>query len=147
MNMRWLIVRDYPEVLAIDAAGYGPEAMTRAALAMLMRQRDVIGVVVEEGETILGYALFRRERHQIEAISLAVHPAHRRRGVGTRLVRRLKALCHPEGPRRRLRVVCDLGQLAGCEFLKRAGFYGVLQSDGGTVAFHWLAKAEQPVAV
>lgn len=146
MNIRWMIPRDYSEVLAIDEAGY-PLSMTREILAKLLRERNVIGVVVEDGEAVVGYAVYRLGVKTLSVLGLAVHPDHRRRGVGSMLVRRLQASCRPDG-RKWLRVVCDLAQLAGCCLLKRHGFYGALQRDGVSVAFHWsvIAREREEVA-
>ena len=83
---------DLPRVLQVERASFGPDAYS-ASTFMAHVFRDRRGLFVAEGESahIVGYVLVRVGLGWIGAkrggvTSIAVHPAHRRRGVGRALL-------------------------------------------------------------
>ena len=94
MHVRWMIRRDMPEVLAIEAASGSPCPWGEEQFLSLLRQRNCIGMVVErhpaiDPSPVLGWMLYELQDGRLELLNLAVHPAHRRRGVGGRLMMKL----------------------------------------------------------
>jgi len=89
LHVRWLIRRDLPEVLAIEqasaAAPWNEEEFLR-----VLRQRQCSSMVVEHGDDIVGFALYRLHKTHIDVLNFAVHPRFRRHGVGRQLVDKLK---------------------------------------------------------
>ena len=92
IHIRWMIRRDIPEVLEIERLG-AADPWDEDAIVALLRQRNVIGMVAEDtmSDHILGHMIYELHRTRIELVRLVVHPAYRRRGVGTMMVGRLKA--------------------------------------------------------
>jgi ribosomal-protein-alanine N-acetyltransferase len=89
LHLRWLIRRDMPEVLAIEAASFGAHAWTEEEFVRAIRQRSNIALVAELGETIVGYTVYELRKASIQVLNFAVHPDYRRRGVGTALFSKL----------------------------------------------------------
>lgn len=70
-------------ILEIEAQAFPKSPYNRRLFTSLYRSYPSTFLVYRE-EEILGYLVYTPEGH---IISLAVHPRHRRRGIGTQLVR------------------------------------------------------------
>jgi ribosomal-protein-alanine N-acetyltransferase len=68
--------------------GSFPHPWTRAQLASERRQSGALGLVAEEGDAVVGYALYRRVLDEAELLRLAVAPDRRRRRVASAVVMR-----------------------------------------------------------
>lgn len=88
LHVRWMLGRDMPQVVPIEAASFEC-AWTEGDFLRALRQRNCIGMVVERGDVIVGYMLYELYRDHLKLLSLAVHPGHRRTGVGALLVEKL----------------------------------------------------------
>lgn len=91
-SVRWMIQRDMPDVLAIEAAG-NDYAWSEQEILNALRQRDWIGMVAfDESERVVGYMIYRIEtkKHRIRVFKFAVASDRHREGVGRRMVERLK---------------------------------------------------------
>lgn len=88
-HIRWMIRRDMPEVLAIDCACFHYPWVQEEFVDWL-RQRNVIGMVAERDERIVGYMIYLVFRLRLELVSFAVHPDHQRQGVGRAMFDRLR---------------------------------------------------------
>lgn len=68
LHVRWLIRRDMPEVLALDAHSYlgWPEK----EYLYHLRQRNVIGMVAEEGERVVGAMIYRLDNGHIDLLKV-----------------------------------------------------------------------------
>jgi len=81
-----------------DPPSYCERRPSRAYLADLLAGREFIAIAAIEHDSVIGglaaYELrkFEQERSEIYIYDLAVAEAHRRRGVATALIERLKAL-------------------------------------------------------
>lgn len=121
VHIRWMIRRDYSDVLAIDAASFS-HAMVESELMNILRQKNSIGIVAESesSEKILGFAIYDLEKDLIDIVRFAVHPEHRRQGIGTAL---LDKLISKLNPLRRcfLRQTVSEDNLNGQLFLKARG--------------------------
>ncbi len=87
VHCRWLIRRDMPELNAIEATL--PEPLLEADLLDALRNRNVIGMVAEIGDRVLGYMVYEMHKAKLEIFRLAVHPDYRRRGVGSQMVAKM----------------------------------------------------------
>jgi ribosomal-protein-alanine acetyltransferase len=74
---------DMDRILEIEAQAFPKSPYSRRLFTSLYRSNPTTFLVYEE-EEILGYLVYSPEGH---IISIAVHPRHRRKGIGTQLVR------------------------------------------------------------
>lgn len=102
--VRWLIGHDYPAVLEIERASF-PDPWDEPELRDVTRRQNVIAMVAERGSDVLGFMVHRLHERRIDLVTLAVHPRHRRKGVGSAL---LGKLLEKLSPQRRRRLVADV---------------------------------------
>lgn len=88
LAIRWLIKRDMPEVLEIAQSGYVPVWSNDDFLEQL-RKASCIGTVAELHGNVIGFMIYRLDNSRLVIINFAVHPAHRRKKIGTAMVERL----------------------------------------------------------
>lgn len=90
IDIRWLIRMDYPQVMAIELKSF-QYAWTEDDFLAVLAQRNAIGMVAESREQVLGFMVYELLKSQLHVLNFAVHPDHRREGVGTALVQKLIA--------------------------------------------------------
>jgi GNAT superfamily N-acetyltransferase len=83
-------------------------------------QGEYEAVVVEEGSTVIGYAMFRRDADYVYLRQIFVRTENRRRGIGRSLVQWLAANAWQNVPRVRIDVL--VGNDAGRQFWTSIGF-------------------------
>ena len=92
-EIRWMIRRDYEQVLDIDRAVFQwPNNWTETTLANALRQAKCIGTVITTGgcwDPIAGFMIYELYKQHIELIRFAVHPTYQRQGFGTQMIQRL----------------------------------------------------------
>jgi len=128
--IRWMIARDLDEVASIEALSFSPAPaggapgaspldadLLRAALS----PRNRIGLVAERGETIVGWMLYELHPRHGRLVRLAFHPGHRREGVGTWLVLKLRTKLSDHRRDRLITTVPDT-MLEAHLFLRSTGF-------------------------
>jgi len=119
-HIRWLIRRDTREVVNIDEQshelGWQEEDFVR-----LLRERNIIGMVAERNENIVGFMLYALHPNRLEVLRFAVHPDLRFQGIGKQMVRKLVGKLAPQ---RRNKILVDVDERCLGEqlFLKRCGF-------------------------
>jgi ribosomal-protein-alanine N-acetyltransferase len=110
-----MIGRDRPEVLAIDGEWDEPTLMRH------MRERNIIGMVAETDDRVVGYMVYELSAERFSLIRFGVAPAWRHRGIGSQMIERLvgKLSTH-----RRREIVCTVNErdLPLLLFLKRMAF-------------------------
>lgn len=123
VHLRWIINRDIPEVLAIEALSW-PDPWTEEDFIACLRQRNMIGQVAEVGERIVGYIVYEIYVSRMHLLNMAVDPQYRRRGVGQQMVDKLTSKL---ALNRRTRITADVPETAldACLFLKAHGFQAV----------------------
>lgn len=146
-HVRWMIRRDMPEVLLIERCST-LHPWTEEDFLRCLRRRNCIGMVAEQGEQVVGFMIYELWRKKLALLNFAVHPEFWRRGVGSRLIRKLasKLFSH-----RRTHIQVDVREtnLAVQLFLQRQGFQAVgiaraLFEDSGEDAYtmvFWLPGA------
>jgi len=85
-GVRWMIRRDLPAVLEMEAIEYGEDATTEAEFLQLLSSRSCIAVVAEVADRVVGYAVYELERGALVMIAFLVHPNFRRQGVGRQIL-------------------------------------------------------------
>lgn len=120
VQIRWMIRRDYPEILDIEAdsfeCGWTEEDFKRAA-----RQRNTIGMVAERGGKIVGYMVYELHERHLHLLTLAVAPAFRGRSIGRQMVNKLAGKLDP-GRRTHLTIELPETNLGGQLFFRACGF-------------------------
>ena len=81
--IRFFTPSDMEGILEIEAQAFPKSPYSRRIFTGLYRSNPTTFLVYEE-EEILGYIVYSPEGH---IISIAVDPRHRRKGIGTQLVR------------------------------------------------------------
>lgn len=122
-HIRWLIRRDTREVVNIDELSH-ELGWTEEDFVRLLRERNVIGVVAERGDNVVGFMLYGLYPNRLEVMRFAVHPDVRFQGIGRLMVEKLRGKLAPQ---RRNKILVDVDERCLGEqlFLKRCGFRAV----------------------
>lgn len=99
VNVRWMIRRDMPEVMAIEGNSF-EFPWSEKEFLNLISTKNCIGMVAESTATdslnqVVGYMVYELHKHSIQLANLAVAPNFHRRGVGTALLAKLRAKLSP----------------------------------------------------
>ncbi len=147
LTIRWLVRADLADVLAIEAtcfrSPWAAEDFTR-----LLRRRDVIGLVAEEGAALLGYAIYTLRQAQFELLNLAVGLPWQRSGVGQAIVEKIKGKLGGSRQRRSIVAHVAAANLPAQLFLRACGFRATDEiADwflGGEAALRFVYHAPKP---
>lgn len=91
-------------------------------------------VVGADGITVLGYIVYAIPGTEMEIVRMAVHPAHQGKGVGSAMVRRVLDRLEYGRSYTATAVVPEAAIGMQC-CLRKAGFYGELSCDSGSIVF------------
>lgn len=89
-HVRWMIRRDLPDVLGVEAVSFASPWSEDEFLGTL-RQRNCIPMVAECGDRVVGFMVYELHKARLEVLNFAVGPEHRRRDIGSQMVRKLKS--------------------------------------------------------
>lgn len=120
IHVRWMIRRDLPEVLEIEHDSFA-EPWCEDDFILRLRECKTIGMVAEDEDRVVGFMIYVLKPTSLELINFAVHPGHRRRGVGATLVRKLTSKL-TGSKRHELVVRISESNLEGQVFLRSQGF-------------------------
>ncbi len=122
-HIRWMIRRDMPEVLAIEAASFEFPWLEDDFIRCL-RQRNCIGMVAEHDDQVVGFMIYELNKNRIQVLNFAAAPEMRRRGVGTQMVRKLIGKLSAQ---RRTRILLEVREtnLAAQLFFRGGGFRAI----------------------
>ena len=120
-HTRWLTIPDMPRVMEI-LEGNGID-IPQAELRLMLRQRNVIGMVAEIGGSVAGVVVYALEHQAIDIHLLAVDPCKQWQGVGRCLIERLKGKMTDK--RRSLFATVSEYDVAAQMFSKALGFRAV----------------------
>jgi ribosomal-protein-alanine N-acetyltransferase len=138
VHIRWMIRRDMPEVLQTEQESF-EYSWTEEDFLRCLRQRNCIGMVAEQGERVVGFMIYELHKAKLHILNFAVHPQHRRGGVGAQMVAKLisKLSSH-----RRTRITLEVREtnLPAQLFFRAQGFRAVrvlraFYEDSGEDAF------------
>jgi ribosomal-protein-alanine N-acetyltransferase len=123
VHIRWMIRRDMPEVLSIEASSFEFPWMEEDFIRCL-RQRNCIGMVAEHDDQVVGFMIYELNKNRIQVLNFAVSPEFRRRGVGTQMVAKLIGKLSTQ---RRTRIALEVREtnLDAQLFFRTAGFRAV----------------------
>lgn len=88
IHQRWMIRRDFPEVLAIESASFDCP-WCEGEFLVAFRRRTCIGMVAELGDWVVGFMVFELHATRLELLDFAVHPDFRLNGIGRQMVGKL----------------------------------------------------------
>lgn len=124
LHVRWMIRRDMPAVLAIEAASF-EFPWSRDDLIRVLRQRNHIGMVAEDLslQRVAGFMVYQILPARLHLLNLAVDPAYSRGGVGRAMVDKLAFKLSP----RRTAIYADVRErnLGAQLFFRDMGFRAV----------------------
>ena len=119
-QIRWMIRRDLDEVLQIDALCF-VEPWTKEVILTNLRQRNCIGMVIENGEDLLGFVVYELHKNRLNILRFCVHPDHRLRGIGRQMFDKLVVKLHQQR-RRALTALVNEQELDAQKFFRALGF-------------------------
>ena len=123
VHIRWMIRRDYPEVLDIEAGSF-EFPWTERDLNRCLRQRNCVGMVAEHDERIVAHMVYELHKSRLHVLTLAVDPEFRYRSIGRQMVDELKAKLAQQRRCRILLEVRDTNQDAQL-FFREMGFRAI----------------------
>ncbi len=88
LQIRWLIRRDMPEVLAIEQESF-EHAWSEEEFLCILRQQNCIGMVAEIDHEIVGFMIYELHKSNLHVLNFAVAKQYRRKGIGAQMVDRL----------------------------------------------------------
>ncbi len=120
IHIRWMIRRDMSDVLGIEHASF-EFPWTEDDFVRCLRKRNCIGMVAELNDEIIGFMIYELHKTRLHILNFAVHQEHRRSGVGTAMVEKLKSKLSSQ---RRNRIVLEVREtnLDAQLFFKNQGF-------------------------
>ncbi|MDB4650650.1 ribosomal protein S18-alanine N-acetyltransferase [Pirellulaceae bacterium] len=123
VHIRWMIRRDMPEVLQIEAASFEFPWLEDDFIRCL-RQRNCIGMVAEYDDRVVGFMIYELHKNQLRVLNFAVRPDIRRGGIGEQMIQKLIGKLTPQ---RRNRIILEVREtnLSAQLFFQRAGFRAV----------------------
>ena len=123
VHIRWMIRRDMPEVLAIEAQSFEFPWLEEDFIRSL-RQRNCIGMVADYDDRVVGSMIYELHKSRIHVLNFAVAPEFRRSGVGSQMLAKLTAKLSSQ---RRSRIILEVREtnLAAQLFFRENGFRAV----------------------
>ncbi len=132
MNIRWMIRRDMPQIVAIEQQCF-EFLWDEETFIRCLRQRNIIGMVIEpdvkthKGRSNdinepAGYMIYELHRNRLHLLNFATHPDYQRQGYGTALMDKLKSKLYPDANRRnRLMLEVRESNLVAQQFFRACG--------------------------
>jgi ribosomal-protein-alanine N-acetyltransferase len=123
IHLRWLLPRDLPDVLDIEAKSFA-FPWNEEDFMRCLRHDHCVCVVAESDEQVVGFMVYELNRTQARIFNLTVAPCYRRHGVATRMLKNL--IDKPSFQRRRwISLVVRETNLAAQLFFRAHGFRAV----------------------
>lgn len=122
-EIRWMIRTDMPSVLTIEELSY-ENPWSEEEFIRVLRNRNVIGMSIENNDCVVGYMIYEIHENRLHLLNIAVHPKHRRNGVGKALVEKLQSKLCVE---RRNRITCEVREtnVDAQLFMRSQGFRAI----------------------
>lgn len=120
VHIRWMIRNDMPQVLDIEQGNFG-DPWSEEEFSKVLRQRNVISLVAEHEDRVIGYTVYALFPQRLELLNFAVAAEFRRQSVGSQMIEKLK--CKLSAQRRnRIKLSVHESNLAAQLFLRGQGF-------------------------
>ena len=122
-QIRWMIRNDLAEVMAIEQQCF-EFPWTEEELLNELRRKNVIGMVAERQERIVGFMIYELLKSQLHVLNFAVDPLEQRTGVGRQMVEKL---VNKLSQQRRTEIVLEVREtnLAAQLFFRQMGFMAI----------------------
>jgi len=123
VQIRWLIRRDMPEVLAIEQSSF-QQPWTEEDFLGFLRQRNCIGMVAEHNQQIVGFMIYELHKARLQLLNFATGVEFRKLGVGQQM---LNKLADKLSQQRRQEILLEVREsnLQAQLFFKAQGFQAV----------------------
>lgn len=123
VHIRWMIRRDMPEALDIEAESFEFPWLEEDFIRCL-RQRNCIGMVAEHDDRVVGFMIYELNKTRLHILNFAVAPECRRSGVGSQMLAKLIGKLSAQ---RRSRIVLEVREtnLPAQLFFRDSGFRAV----------------------
>ena len=124
VHVRWMVRRDFPEVLAIEQACFEFPWKEDDFLHCL-RQRNCIGMVAEYEGRVVGFMIYEVPKNRIHLLNVATAPEFRQKGVARQMIQKLVGKLINQ---RRTRIVLEVREtnLQALVFFRALGFRATL---------------------
>lgn len=86
--IRWIIERDLKAIVNIEELT-SERPMSYGEIRNLLKENGSVGNVIEEGDVILGYNIYRLFKNHMEIASIAINPKNQLSGFGSAAVIRM----------------------------------------------------------
>ena len=121
--IRWMFRRDMDEILDIENQCFQWDSWTEKDFVYTMRQRNVIGMVAEYDEQVVGFSVYEFHKKYVVLLNVAVLPELQRQGIGKAMIAKQKQKQKLSLHRReRLQLTVDETNLAAQLFFRSQGF-------------------------
>lgn len=123
LHVRWMIRRDMADVLQIESDTF-EFSWSEEEFIRCLRQRNCIGMVAELNDRVVGYMIYELHKNRLHVLNFAVDPAHRRSGIGARMLSKLVGKLTAQ---RRCRIMLEVREtnLEAQLFFRSQGFKAV----------------------
>lgn len=88
VHVRWMIKRDMPEVMDIEAASF-EFPWSEDDYIRCLRQRNCIGMVAEHNDKVIGVMIYELHPTRLHVLNFVVAEEYRRRSVGQQMMNRI----------------------------------------------------------
>ena len=88
VGVRWMVDRDWPEVLAIELESF-EYPWGKSDFVRCLQQRNCLGMVAEHDDRVVGLMVYELRKTCIRVLNFAVAESFRRRGVGSQMITKL----------------------------------------------------------
>jgi ribosomal-protein-alanine N-acetyltransferase len=118
--VRWMVRRDFPEVLLIEQACF-EFPWKEEDFIHCLQQRNCIGMVAEYEGHVVGFMIYEVPKNRIHLLNIATAPEFRRRGVAGQMIQKLVGKLANQ---RRSRIVLEVREtnLPALVFFRELGF-------------------------
>jgi ribosomal-protein-alanine N-acetyltransferase len=123
VHLRWLLPRDLPAVLEIEAKSFA-FPWSEDDFMRCLRHAACVCMVAECGDRVAGFLVYELKKDRIRIFNLAVAPSYRRCGVATQMIKNLTEKPSLQS-RRWVSLVVRETNLAAQLFLRARGFRAV----------------------
>lgn len=126
VHIRWMIRRDMPYLLEIERLSF-MRPWSEEDFLRFLRKRGCIGMVAEGDDpnlVLVGFMFYEKHKTHLELHNFAVHPDHRRLGIGRQMADKIESKV---GTIRRTRVLLKITEnnLEGQLFFQAMGYRAI----------------------